>query len=360
MTLSLPTSDTIHKQLSGIIQQNGLREETVDVSGVMIHCVMKDCPSPETDSDDVVVFIHGTASNSTIFFDVMKRMPDNMKCIAIDLPNFGISGNIDLDQYKDNEKLCHRYAELIGTTLIQLGILKKTILVSHSLGGFLSIYVASRFPIKKLVLLNPAGILPTLGVYGYYWGVFFKAGLPTTVFHIPVLRELIIPFIRDVFYDKNNLTNFWYSFYMNNENTGHEILQRLITLRPFYSYWNTPAINTLMEVYKTIPTHICFGEDDTIIPSHIGEFLESLTNGEIMIHNIKHASHNPCVNMDCFMKYIDLVIKDKIQPNKTHRVRFNIENPNSRCCGYSYHSLKQTKDSFQSIYNYIITNMNFS
>lgn len=352
MTLSLPTSDTIHKQLSGIIQQNGLREETVDVSGVMIHCVMKDCVAIDTDigpgdppsqCENVVVFIHGTASNSTIFFDVMKRMPENIKCIAIDLPNFGISGNIDQDQYKDNENLCERYAELIGTTLIQLGILEKTILVGHSLGGFLSIYVASRFPIKKLVLLNPAGILPTLGVYGYYWGVFFKAGLPTSAFHIPVLRELISAFIRD----------FWYSFYTNNGNTGHEILQRLITLRPFYSYWNTPAINTLMNVYKKIPTHICFGEDDTIIPSHIGEFLESLTNGEIMIHNITNATHNPCVNMDCFMKYIDSVIKDKIQPNKERRVRFNIEKPKRRYCGYSYHSLKQTKDSFQNIYNYI-------
>lgn len=370
MTPSLPTSDILHKQLSGIIQQNGLREETVDVSGVMIHCVMKDCvtidtdrcandPSPAPQCDDVVVFIHGTASNSTIFFDVMKQMPENIKCIAIDLPNFGISGNIDLDQYKDNEELCHRYAELIGTTLIQLGILEKTILVGHSLGGFLSIYVASRFPIKKLVLLNPAGILPTLGVYGYYWGVFFKAGLPTTAFHIPILREPIIPFIRDVFYDKNNSTNFWYSFYMNNGNTGHEILQRLITLRPFYSYWNTPAINTLMEVYKTTSIHICFGEDDTIIPSHIGEFLDSLTNGEIMIHNIKNASHNPCENMVCFMKYIYSVIKDEIRPVKKRRVRFDIEKPKRRYCGYSYHSLKHTKESFQNIYNYIITNMDF-
>jgi hypothetical protein len=35
---------------------------------------------------------------------------------------------------------------------IQMEIVEKTILVSHILGGFLSIYVANRFPIKKLVL----------------------------------------------------------------------------------------------------------------------------------------------------------------------------------------------------------------
>jgi len=316
-----------------MIQSHGLREESVDVSGVM-----KDRADAPT-----VVFIHGTASNSTIFFDVMKQI--DMKCVAIDLPNFGISSNFNMDDCKENEVLCHRYADIIGHTLIQLGILDKTILVGHSLGGFLSIYVASRFPVRKLVLLNPAGILPTLGVYGYYWGVFFKAGLPVTMFHIPIpiinLHELIRPFI----------TKFWYTFYTNHNNTGHEILQRLITLRPFYSYWNTPSINTLMDVYKKIPTHICLGVDDTIIPSHIGEFLDSVTGGEIMIHNIVNASHNPCVNMDCFMKYMNSVVKNEIQPNKKRRVRFSVDEP--RCCGYSYHSLKHTRDSFHSLYAYL-------
>jgi hypothetical protein len=116
-----------------------------------------------------------------------------------------------------------------------------------------------------------------------------------------------------------------------------------------------------MDVYKKVPTHICFGEDDTIIPSHIGEFLDELTGGEIMIHNIKNASHNPCCNIECFLKYIHSVLKNEIQPEKKHQRRVNFtatrfEKSNWRYRGYSYHSLNQTNESFQNVYDYIITN----
>jgi len=309
-----------------------------------------------TAADDVFVFIHGTASASIIFFDVMKHIPS--KCVAIDLPNFGISGCIDMDTHNSNEAFVRCYADIIGNTLIALDIMKNTILVAHSLGGFLSIYTAERYPVKRLVLLNPAGILPTLGIYGYYWGIFFKAGLPTTLFHLPMIsRDLLIYIARCGL--NGVTTEFWLSFFTNNENNGHEILQRLITLRPFYSYWNTPAINTLLDVYKKVPTHICFGEDDTIIPSHIGEFLDELTGGEIMIHNIKNASHNPCCNIECFLKYICAVrtvgAAPPPLPNKTKWRNKNI-NKQSGCRGYSYHCLKETNKSIQNIYNYIITN----
>jgi pimeloyl-ACP methyl ester carboxylesterase len=289
-----------------------------------------------------------------------------MKCVAIDLPNFGISGCIDIDTHKSNEELCHRYADIIGNTLIALNIVKKTILVAHSLGGFLSIYVADRFPIKRLVLLNPAGILPTLGVYGYYWGIFFKAGLPTTLFHLPMIsRDLLIYIARG---GSNGVTTeFWLSFFTNNKNNGHEILQRLITLHPFYSYWNTPAITTLLDVYKKVPTHICFGEDDTIIPSHIGDFLYELTGGEIMIHNIKNASHNPCNNLECFMKYICAVrtgggvgcASDPPSPQNKTKHRITNKNKQSGCKGYSYHSLEHTNDSFRALYSTLLTNTTY-
>ena len=371
----------VSEQMTDIVSTYGFREETVDISGVKIHCVIKDTviehgvksgdggdsSSDNKATDDVFVFIHGTASASIIFFDVMKHIPSNIKCVAIDLPNFGVSGCIDMDTHKSNEELCHRYADIIGNTLIALDIMKNTILVSHSLGGFLSIYVAERYPVKKLVLLNPAGILPTLGEYGYYWGMFFKAGLPTTLFHLPMIsRELLIYIGRGLFSSNMVTTEFWLSFFTNNKNNGHEILQRLITLRPFYSYWNTPVINTLLDVYKKVPTHICFGEDDTIIPSHIGSFLHELTGGEIMIHNIKNVSHNPCCNIECFLKYIcevrsgngtnAAVDTDAPEPqNKTKR-RMIPKTKQSVCRGYSYHSLQHTNDSFRALYSTILMN----
>jgi pimeloyl-ACP methyl ester carboxylesterase len=342
-----------------IVSEYGFREETADISGVSVHCVIKDADAADVSAPDVLVFIHGTASSSVIFFDVMKKLPRNQKCVAIDLPNFGISGRINLDKYPTNQELCACYSDIIGHTLQKLGIVERTILVAHSLGGFLSIYVADRFPIKKLVLLNPAGILPTLGEYGYYWGVFFKAGLPSSLFHLPLVsRELLAYMWRSCAptTTTTTTTEFWISIFANPDNDGHRVLQRLITIYPFYSYWNTPAIMTLLDVYKKVPTHICFGEDDTIIPYHIGDFLSRLTRGEIIIHKIHNANHNPCENIERILEIMGSVNNDiecgyVKTPRHRHQHRRRCD---ELCRGYSYHSLQKTQDSFESIYDYLL------
>lgn len=202
-------SGTVDARMSNLVSKYDFREETIDISGVNIHYVstVRDVSG----CGDVIVFIHGTASSSVTFFDLMKEMscpsktrpnPRDYPCIAIDLPNFGISGNFEIDSVSTNRELCEQYADIIGHTLYKVGILERTILVAHSLGGFLSIFVANRFPIKKLVMLNPAGILPTLGEYGYYWAIFFKAGLPTTAFHLPIVsNEMTVTFWKKYFGD---------------------------------------------------------------------------------------------------------------------------------------------------------------
>ena len=356
--------------MTNLVAHYGFREETHDISGVKIHCVVKDAATATATTDttattdpstDVLVFIHGTASSSATFFDTMKALPPTVKCIAIDLPTFGISGHIDPERYSTNEKLCIAYADVIGHTLHRMEIVNQTILVAHSLGGFLSIYVADRFPIKKLVMLNPAGILPTLGEYGYYWAIFFKTGLPTKVFHLPLISpEVLVRLGKLLFGDGSIKTDFWLSFFANPANEGHRILQRLITLTPFYSYWNTPAIMTLMDVYKKVPTSVCFGVEDTICPSHIGAFLSTLTRGEIMIHNIENANHNPCVNTGCMVK----ILVDTYHGNATNREKSwrKVADTNKRKSrssresrGYSYPLLGKTQESFQNVYDYILT-----
>jgi pimeloyl-ACP methyl ester carboxylesterase len=367
MGISTITPTNVTENMTKLVSNYGFHEETHDISGVSVHCVIKS-PSVATSTTDVFVFIHGTASSSAIFFDIMNAIPPTLKCVAIDLPTFGISGHIDIEKYPTNEKLCLGYADVIGHTLHQMNITENTTLVAHSLGGFLSIYVADRFPIKKLVLLNPAGILPTLGVYGYYWGVFFKAGLPTTVYQLPMVSSELVTYLARWWWwwtgnaVKHNETNieFWLSFYANPANEGHRILQRLITLRPFYSYWNTPAFTTLMDVYKKVPTTICFGVDDTIIPSHIGEFLRTFTRGEIRIHNIQNANHNPCVNIESMVKVLVDTYNDTTDM-KTERTRRKVSDDKHKTRnhrGYSYLLLEKTQTSFQNVYDYILTNTN--
>jgi pimeloyl-ACP methyl ester carboxylesterase len=189
--ISIDESLSLSTTMTNLVEQHGFREEVIDVSGVGVHVVIKDPSNVSSDdSKDIIVFIHGTASASVTFFDIMDQIPPNVKCVAIDLPSFGISDTIDVEIYPSNEDMCIGYANIIGETLHKLSILDNTVLVWHSLGGFLSIYVAARYPIKKLVLLNPAGILPTLGVWGYYWAIFFKAGLPTSIYDLPHISRV--------------------------------------------------------------------------------------------------------------------------------------------------------------------------
>ena len=355
--------------MSNLVSHYGFCEETLDISGVNIHYVSTVCDV--SGCSDVIVFIHGTASCSVTFFDVMKelsipskRQPDprGYACIAIDLPNFGISGNFEIETASTNRELCEQYADIIGHTLYKLGILERATLVAHSLGGFLSIFVANRFPIKKLVLLNPAGILPTLGEYGYYWAIFFKAGLPTTAFHLPIVSNKIAATIwKKIFGDDR--TEFWFYFLANPYNTGHQILQRLITLKLSYSYWNTPAISILTDAYKKVPTTVCFGINDTICPSHIGAFLYQMTRGEIMVHNIQNASHNPCDNTDDIVNFLYTLVGGKSNETNTPRLKLHQEHKTNKyiqkCKGYSYHSLTKTRESFERVYAYLLTHTTY-
>jgi hypothetical protein len=76
-----------------------------------------------------------------------------------------------------------------------------------------------------------------------------------------------------------------------------------------------------------------------------------------MIYNIKNETHNPWCNVDYFLKYIDSVIKnEKKHQRRVHLTPTRFEKSNLRYRGYSYPCLKQTKESFQNVYNYIITN----
>jgi len=360
LPISQPVMKNATDNMTNLVSDYGFREETHDISGVKIHCVVKDATTTDT-SAGVFVFIHGTASASATFFDTMKALPTNMKCVAIDLPTFGISAHIDTERYPTNEKLCIGYADVIGHTLHKLEITERTILVAHSLGGFLSIYVANRFPIKKLVLLNPAGILPTLGVWGYYWAIFFKTGFPTTAFQLTMVSSELLTYLGRLWWtgvlEPGDIkTEFWLSFFANPANEGHRILQRLITLRPGYSYWNTPAISTLTDVYKKVPTSVCFGVEDTICPSHIGAFLRRLTQGEIRIHNIQNANHNPCTNTECIVKFLLDTYNDitVTKPEKSWRVVVD-KNKRRRHRGYSYASFIKTKESFEGVYHYLIS-----
>lgn len=274
---------------------------TMNVLGpfpVNVHCVVKQ--STSRTPDRTIFFVHGTSSSSATFFDVMKRCPPNTKCIAIDLPKFGISDNFSIAGLP-NLVVCDAYADIVASVVSTLGV-REVFLVGHSLGAMICVSVAHKYPalVTSLLLLTPAGLIPTLGVYGYYWAMFFKLGAPSSVANSRIFQFMFKP-ISFFFFDDSIVSQFWCSFNQCKRATGHEILQRFITLRPFHSYWNTPVLSRLL--FLSCKVYICFGSNDNIIPSHMGTFFDELTSGKFHTHVIEDTFHSPWSSIESFMQY---------------------------------------------------------
>ena len=95
---------------------------------------------------DTIVLLHGWGQN----IEMMKPIGDNLrtefKILILDLPGFGKSEEPKTDW------LLNDYVEVIHE-LIEEEKIENPILVGHSFGGKLSILYASKYNVKKLVLL---------------------------------------------------------------------------------------------------------------------------------------------------------------------------------------------------------------
>ena len=96
---------------------------------------------------ETIVLLHGWGQN----IEMMKPIGDNLKkdfkILIIDLPGFGGS-----DEPKEVWSL-NDYVEVVNT-IIKDNKIKNPILIGHSFGGKISILYASKYDVKKLVLLS--------------------------------------------------------------------------------------------------------------------------------------------------------------------------------------------------------------
>lgn len=99
------------------------------------------------DRGPTVVFLHGFLESKEMWIDYALSLSKGRKIICIDLPGHGIS---DCFGYVHSMELM---AEAVQTVLKELNI-RKTILIGHSLGGYVSLAFAEQFPdmVKGLCL----------------------------------------------------------------------------------------------------------------------------------------------------------------------------------------------------------------
>lgn len=98
------------------------------------------------------VFIHGIGNTLHSWDDVVAAMPDDVRCIGIDLLGFGKSPKPKWAVYNAKTQ-----ARSVGVTLLGLRLAQQPVLVGHSLGALVSVEIAKRYSLipKRLVLCNP-------------------------------------------------------------------------------------------------------------------------------------------------------------------------------------------------------------
>jgi pimeloyl-ACP methyl ester carboxylesterase/CRP-like cAMP-binding protein len=99
----------------------------------------------------VAILIHGWSSSWFTWKPILPSLSKRYRCIAIDLPGFGMS------PAPDERPTIAGYAELVAQIIMKFSD-RAVLVLGHSMGGQIAATLALRYPVlvDKLVLLNPA------------------------------------------------------------------------------------------------------------------------------------------------------------------------------------------------------------
>lgn len=218
---------------------------------------------------DNVVILHGWGANINTVMPIFNILKDKFKVHAIDLPGFGESEEPKepIDSF--------RYADIVKTYMDKLGI-EDVILIGHSFGGKLSIILGNKYPqlVKKIVLVNSAGLIPKRGVKYYIKVYSFKT--------LKFLYKNIFFWLKDEkkmekFYKKFGSTD-----YKESSGIMRKILVKVVNenLRPL-----------LKEIEA--PTLLIWGNEDTATPLYMGKIMEKEIKdaGLVVLEGTGHYSY---------------------------------------------------------------------
>lgn len=160
----------------------------------------------DTGAGPVVVLIHGIASSSVTFQNVVPLIRDTHRCISIDLLGFGTSPIPE-----DCEYTLTDHAAAIHRTIASLRLREPFTLVGHSMGSLIGARYAAKWgrDIAKLVLVSPPIYLSPgelsddldRGVMDFYLKAYryFRENKDFTLQHAAIVEKfLAIPKAMDI------------------------------------------------------------------------------------------------------------------------------------------------------------------
>lgn len=137
-------------------------EKNIKINGLNFHYTVQGSGSP-------IVLMHGWGCNLTTLASIEKVAAENHTVYNVDFPGFGES------EEPHEVWGVELYTQLIEKFIEAEGI-ENPILLGHSFGGRVGILYSSRNKVKKLILVDAAGVKPRRSLKYYFKVYTYKLG----------------------------------------------------------------------------------------------------------------------------------------------------------------------------------------
>jgi pimeloyl-ACP methyl ester carboxylesterase len=223
----------------------------------------------ESGQGNPVVLLHGWGGSIKSFEIVHNYLKSHCKVYSIDLPGFGQSEEPPFPWDLSN------YSDLLEQFLIRLQI-TNPILIGHSFGGRIIIQLAGKkqIPIKKIILVDSAGVKPKRTIKYYYKVYTYK--FIKRILQLPIIKTYTGDLIEKV------KAKFGSSDYKNASNIMRQVMVKVV---------NEDLRHLLPKINR--PTLLIWGENDQATPVSDGKTMEKLIPdaGLVVFKNAGHFSY---------------------------------------------------------------------
>ncbi|MBQ2046954.1 MAG: alpha/beta hydrolase [Muribaculaceae bacterium] len=218
-------------------------EKNIKIKGLNFHYTVEGSGSP-------IILMHGWGCNLTTLKSIEKVAMETHTVYNVDFPGFGSSE-------EPNEVWgIEEYTQLIEE-FVKLENIENPILLGHSFGGRVGILYSSRNKVKRLILVDAAGVKPKRSLIYYIKVYSFK--LAKKVAPLIMGKEKGAKFI-DKMRGKNGSSD-----YNDASPMMRSILSKVVNEDLQYCMPNISA-----------PTLLVWGEEDTATPMRDAKIMEKL------------------------------------------------------------------------------------
>ena len=321
--------------------------DTFNVHSVIINGISK----TSRKSKKTIVWLHGVGGTGAISFvlsGIANKLADEFDIYCIDLPGFGRSTAPISYKHASQSEIEEMMSSVINEYIVRKGDasiypsihpsihpsiyrsiyqsiylftyfldflctlveLSDVFLIGHSFGAFHALNVAFKSQeagectkdsggrsntgiqrISRLLLVDPAGIMPMTGKDGTALAVLFKWGFP--FYPLRSLGSFGIWLFYSIldFVQASDFLYYWFQVQAAPDCISDYLVAPFVTLNFYSARWNSPLFEKFINL--KIPVALGYGEADNISPPHQGIMLSALTGSTIPVYTIQDCWHMP-------------------------------------------------------------------